>query len=190
MNAKPQTLPYFSLVILLVVCGLYACAQNKTIAAADSLKRKSNDSSQVKVTNESQIPKTLKADSVIKFAEKFIGLNYRRGGTSNRGYDCSGFTMMIFAKYGVRLPHTSAGQGLIGIEINTKNIQKGDLIFFKGRSRKGLRIGHVGMVISNKGEPVRFIHSSVSDGVRIDFLDSPYYRKRFVKVNRVVRWEQ
>jgi cell wall-associated NlpC family hydrolase len=98
--------------------------------------------------------------------------------------------MMVFAKYGIRLPHTSAGQALIGLEVNSKNIQKGDLIFFKGRSRRGRRIGHVGIVISERGQPVKFIHSSVSDGVREDWLSGDYYKKRFVKVMRIRQWEQ
>lgn len=190
MTHKPQLSYTILTSIVLILCCLNSCAQNKTVFASDSLKQKRNDSLQTKVTNTSPIPQTLKADSIINYAKKFIGLNYRRGGTSNRGYDCSGFTMMIFAKYGTRLPHTSAGQGLIGVEVNTKNIQKGDLIFFRGRNRRGSRIGHVGMVVSEKGKPVVFIHSSVGDGVRYDNLDSPYYRKRFVKVTRVVRWEQ
>jgi cell wall-associated NlpC family hydrolase len=56
---------------------------------------------------------------------------------------------------------------------------------FKGRGRRNRRIGHVGIVISEKGEPVRFIHSSTSDGVRIDRLEFDYYRKRYVKAVRL-----
>jgi hypothetical protein len=44
----------------------------------------------------------------------------------------------------------------------------------------------VGIVISKPGEPVRFIHSSVGDGVRIDRMDADYYRKRFIRVARVL----
>jgi len=59
------------------------------------------------------------------------------------------------------------------------------LILFKGRNRRSKNIGHVGIVISEKGEPVKFIHSSVSDGVRIDKLDAEYYKNRFVKTVRL-----
>lgn len=130
-------------------------------------------------------PKQSRADSIIQYAYTFMGDRYRRGGTGAKGFDCSGYTMTVFKHFGIRLPHTSAGQGLIGIEVNRANIRKGDLILFKGRSRRSARIGHVGIVISEKGEPVRFIHSSTGDGVKIDRLEFDYYRRRYVKTVRV-----
>lgn len=176
--------------IFLILCFLGSSSQSLNKGKVDSLSATLNDSLASKVTVWGLSTQNAVADSMIKFGKKYIGLHYRRGGTSNRGFDCSGYTMMVFAKYGIRLPHTSAGQALIGIQVNSKNIQKGDLIFFKGRSRRGRRIGHVGIVISERGQPVKFIHSSVSDGVREDWLLSDYYKKRFVKVMRIRQWEQ
>lgn len=176
--------------MLLVMCVLNLVSQVNIHKNIDSILTASNDSLKLKVTFLSPTPKILKADSMILFGKKYLGLNYKRGGTSNRGYDCSGYTMTVFRKFGIKLPHTSAGQGLVGMEVNSKNIQKGDLIFFKGRSRRRQRIGHVGIVISERGKPVKFIHSSVSDGVREDWLQSDYYRKRFVKVMRIANWVQ
>lgn len=124
-------------------------------------------------------------DSLIQYAYTFIGNRYRRGGTTSAGFDCSGYTMTVFKKFGIKLPHTSAGQGLVGVAVSRPNIKKGDLILFKGRSRKSSRIGHVGIVISEKGEPVRFIHSSTSEGVRIDRLEYVYYKRRYVKAVRI-----
>lgn len=129
--------------------------------------------------------KSNRADSLINYAYTFLGDRYRRGGTSARGFDCSGYTMTVFKKFGIKLPHTSAGQGLVGYEVNKSNIRKGDLVLFRGRNRRSRRIGHVGIVISEKGAPVRFIHSSTSEGVRIDRLDFEYYKKRFVKAVRI-----
>lgn len=126
------------------------------------------------------------ADSIIAFAYGFMGDRYRRGGTGAKGFDCSGFTMIVFRKFGIKLPHTSAGQGLVGYEVSQKNARKGDLILFRGRNMRSKRIGHVGIVISNKGEPIQFIHSSTSEGVRIDRAEAPYYKKRYVKTMRVL----
>ncbi len=128
---------------------------------------------------------TSRPDSLIQYAYSFIGDRYRRGGTGTAGFDCSGYTMTVYKKFGIKLPHTSAGQGLVGVPVTRENIKKGDLILFKGRSRKSSRIGHVGIVISEKGEPVRFIHSSTSEGVRIDRLEYVYYKRRYVKTVRV-----
>ncbi len=128
----------------------------------------------------------LHPDTLITYAKSFMGDRYRRGGTSEKGFDCSGFTMMVFRKYGIKLPHTSAGQSFMGVEVPKKLISKGDLLFFRGRNSRRRGIGHVGIVISEKGEPVQFIHSSSSSGVRIDRLDAEYYRKRFMKATRVL----
>lgn len=125
-------------------------------------------------------------DSLLEHAYSFMGRNYRRGGTGAIGFDCSGYTMTVFKHFGVKLPHTSAGQALIGVEVKPNQIQKGDLIFFRGRSRKSKRIGHVGIVVTEKGEPVKFIHSSTSEGVRIDRMDAPYYKVRYMKATRVL----
>ncbi len=134
----------------------------------------------------SEIAAHTRADSIINYAYTFLGNKYRRGGTSSKGFDCSGYTLTVYNKFGVKLPHTSAGQGLMGYAVNKSNVSKGDLIFFRGRNRRSNRIGHVGIVISEKGQPVRFIHSSVSSGVRIDRLDYDYYRKRYVKAVRIL----
>jgi cell wall-associated NlpC family hydrolase len=93
--------------------------------------------------------------------------------------------MTVFKEFGIKLPHTSAGQGLQGVVVPKQNIKKGDLILFKGRSRKSSRIGHVGIVISEKGDPVRFIHSSTSEGVRTDRLEFVYYKNRYLKTIRM-----
>lgn len=124
---------------------------------------------------------------IVHEALQYIGKNYRRGGTGKTGFDCSGFTMMIYRRYGIRLPHTSAGQALMGNEIKLKQVQPGDLVFFLGRNRKSKKIGHVGIVISNPGEPVTFIHSSVGHGVRIDKVEYPYYKVRYLKAVRVIK---
>jgi len=124
-------------------------------------------------------------DSLIDYSYTFLGDRYRRGGTGTKGFDCSGFTMMVFRNSGIKLPHTSAGQGLVGIEVSKNNIRRGDLILFKGRNRRSKSIGHVGIVVSEKGEPVKFIHSSVGDGVRIDRLEAEYYKNRYMKSVRL-----
>lgn len=124
-------------------------------------------------------------DSLVNVAFSYYGNRYRRGGTGGAGFDCSGFTMVVFKEMGIKLPHTSAGQGLMGFDVSRQNIQKGDLILFRGGNRRSRRIGHVGIVISEKGEPVKFIHSSTSEGVRVDQLDFAYYRNRYVKTVRL-----
>ena len=134
----------------------------------------------------SKVIYTSLADSIISYANSFSGKRYRRGGTGAKGFDCSGFTMIVYRKFGIKLPHTSAGQALVGYEVSLRNARKGDLILFRGRNMRSKRIGHVGIIITSKGEPIQFIHSSSSDGVRIDKADYPYYKKRYMKIVRIL----
>lgn len=161
-----------------------AVAQNVT-SAEDTTEKEIDSAAAQTITAIPKLASVTKVDSLIQHAYSFIGDRYRRGGVSAKGFDCSGYTMTVFKKFDIKLPHTSAGQGLVGVEVTKANIKKGDIILFKGRSRRSGRIGHVGIVISEKGEPVRFIHSSTSEGVRIDRLEFDYYRKRYVKTVRL-----
>ncbi|MCX6185570.1 MAG: C40 family peptidase [Bacteroidetes bacterium] len=161
---------------------MQAGSQIGTKSVSDSIMLSSKDSFIEKPVFRNNKTKT---DSILNYAFSFLGKRYKRGGIGKKGFDCSGYTMVVFSKFGLKLPHTSAGQGLIGIEVPKNNAKKGDLILFKGR-RSNKRIGHVGIIISNKGEPIKFVHSSTSEGVRIDALDGDYYRKRYVRIKRIL----
>lgn len=172
--------------ILLGFTAVFNMAVAQNVTAPEDTTEKEIDTTAVQtITPITKLPSATKVDSLIQHAYSFIGDSYRRGGSSAKGFDCSGYTMTVFKKFDIKLPHTSAGQGLVGVEVTKANIKKGDIILFKGRSRRSGRIGHVGIVISEKGEPVRFIHSSTSEGVRIDRLEFDYYRKRYVKTVRL-----
>lgn len=123
--------------------------------------------------------------NVINFAQKHLNIRYRSGGTTPKGFDCSGFTRFCFSKFGISLPHSSAAQGNVGQEINKAEAQPGDLIFFKGHSASGSRIGHVGMITEVIGDKIKFIHSAWNGGIRYDYLHADYYQRRFVGVRRV-----
>ncbi|AQG78386.1 C40 family peptidase [Spirosoma montaniterrae] len=124
--------------------------------------------------------------NVIDFARKHLAIRYRSGGTSTRGFDCSGFTRFCFSHFGISLPHSSAAQGNVGQPISKDDAQPGDLILFKGHSAGGSRIGHVGLITEVIGDRIKFIHSAWNGGVRYDYLHANYYQHRFVGVRRVV----
>ncbi len=121
------------------------------------------------------------APALIKRAMNYLGSPYRRGGSSARGFDCSGFTSYIYRQYGVNLPHNSAAQSRVGKPVARHELQPGDLVFFRTSRR---RISHVGIYIGNG----KFIHASSSRGrVRIDSLTEGYYNKRYAGARRVVQ---
>jgi len=120
---------------------------------------------------------TLNADrkSVIALAEKQLGTPYVWAGNSPDGFDCSGFTSYVFGQLGTDLPRRAADQYSKGTIVKEKSVQPGDLVFFDN----GSGISHVGIVISNPGEPLKMIHSSSSKGIIItDVSASEYWQNR------------
>jgi len=81
-----------------------------------------------------------------QFAKEHVGNPYVWGGTSlTNGVDCSGFTMQIYKKYGVKLPHSSVAQSKMGTGVTLAQAKPGDLIFYA----KGGTVNHVGIYIGN-----------------------------------------
>ncbi|MES2853071.1 MAG: LysM peptidoglycan-binding domain-containing protein [Bacteroidota bacterium] len=124
-------------------------------------------------------------DQLIERASENIGTRYRSGGTSKAGFDCSGLMCTTFGAFDIKLPRTSREQSGIGTKINTEEAQKGDLIFFKTNGRS--QINHVGMVVEVCEGEIKFIHSSVSNGVIISSTKEKYYEKNFSQINRVLQ---
>lgn len=71
--------------------------------------------------------------SIVKTAKKYVGTPYRSGGTTPKGFDCSGFTSYVYKKAGVKnLPRTTSGQRHVGKKISKKSAKPGDLIYSPG----------------------------------------------------------
>lgn len=116
----------------------------------------------------------------VKLAMQYKGKPYRYGGTSSRGFDCSGFTSYIYARLGRKLPHNAAAQSKLGRSVSRSQLKSGDLVFF--RTRGGRRVSHVGIYIGNN----QFVHASSGRGrVRVDTLGSGYYSNRYIGARRV-----
>lgn len=105
--------------------------------------------------------------SLVQFALQFVGNRYVWGGTSlTNGIDCSGFTMQVYARYGVGLPHHAASQPAYGKRISASEAKPGDLFFYGS----GSSISHVGIYIGNG----QIVHASnARTGIKIS---NAYYR--------------
>lgn len=98
---------------------------------------------------------------LVQYAKTFIGNPYVWGGTSlTNGADCSGFTLSIYKKYGVSLPHHAASQAKMGKAVTLAEAQPGDLVFY---SKNG-SINHVAIYIGG-GQVVHA--SSPKTGIKI-----------------------
>lgn len=96
--------------------------------------------------------------------------------------DCSGLLMVVFASYGISLPHNSQEQARYGMPVRDKNdLKRGDLVFFSRSYKTSQYITHSGIYIGDG----RFIHTSSSKGVTVTPLSDPYWEKRFAFGTRI-----
>ncbi|MBP8792786.1 MAG: LysM peptidoglycan-binding domain-containing protein [Lutibacter sp.] len=146
-----------------------------------SIKELTPDLIEAKVNSESN---AVIAEILIENASKYMGTPYRGGGTTARGFDCSGLMCTTFKEINMNLPRSSRSMVRHGAKINKSNAQKGDLIFF-ATGRKNI-VSHVGLVTEVNEGDIKFIHSSTSQGVIISSLNEDYYSKRFIQINRVL----
>jgi len=107
-------------------------------------------------------PSRAPRSGVVKIALRYLGARYVWAAAGPRTFDCSGFTMFVYAQVGVRLPHSSRSQINYGARVSRGNLQPGDLVFF------GSPIHHVGIYIGG-GKMVHAPHTG--DVVSIDPID-------------------
>lgn len=106
---------------------------------------------------------SLDGSAVIDIADNYNGVPYVRGGTTPKGFDCSGYTSYVYRQLGVNLPRTSASQAAWADRIDAADRQPGDLMFWSGRGgvhhvaiyagdgkmwdspRPGRRVGKIGI---------------------------------------------
>jgi len=111
--------------------------------------------------------------TLVKEAKKLLGSKYKYGGTSPKGFDCSGFISYVYQKIDLSLPRSSSAQSQKGKKITAGAAKAGDLLFFKF-SKKG-KIAHVAMVLSNDDKGLEVIHSTTSKGVIREKIDNSTY---------------
>lgn len=122
-------------------------------------------------------------DKMIRFGKSNLGVKYRSGGTNKDGFDCSGFVFATFKSVSITVPRSSGEMAKLGKIIDSDDIEKGDLVFFK--TDNSSVINHVGLVVEVDGDEVQFIHSATSKGIMISSSSEPYYQKTYVQANRV-----
>lgn len=121
-------------------------------------------------------------DKVIDLALAQVGKPYIWASANpNIGFDCSGLVYYVYKQVGISLNRTSYTQINNGVSVDSKDLRKGDLVFF---NNGGGRISHVGIYIGNN----QFVHaSSPGTGVIVSKLFGSYFGNTYVGARRIVK---
>ena len=171
---------HYSIVIsILLLLLLGSCKSSR-----NSVKVKPAD----RETAVTPVPHRLSSSSVdtemgqrlVSEARKWLGVPYSYGGNSRKGVDCSGMVVAVYRDAAsLKLPRSSADQHRYCRDISRKDLEAGDLVFFKGSS-KG-KVSHVGIYIGDN----KMIHASSSRGVIVSDLAEKYYISHYHASGRV-----
>ena len=116
---------------------------------------------------------------LISSSFQYVGVPYWFGGTTPRGFDCSGFTRYVFSQVGISLPRMADGQFSVGRPVSTEKLRPGDLVFFETYEPGP---SHVGIYIGNS----QFISATSSRGVVVADLFGYYWGERYIGARRVM----
>ena len=164
---------------------LYASRPSGSSSAAGVSSAASSIPAASAVSNGKTYTISASIDDLIAYAKSFLGVPYVYGGTSPKGFDCSGYTMYIFKHFGISLSHSATSQLGYGIPVTREELQPGDLVFFRDTNYSTKAASHVGIYIGNS----QFIHATSSRGgkyVDIDSLNEAYHSRVFTVGRRLI----
>ena len=163
----------------------YSKTRSITVAASKPNSDKVADKKKTTKKIKPRVAKNSEADKIVKSAMAYTGVRYKYGGTTKKGMDCSGLVYVALQKNDISFPRVSYVMANEGSRIKVNQVQKGDLLFFK-TTKRSKRINHVGLVVSNDGDEIKFIHSSSSRGVIVSSLREGYWNSAFIKATRIL----
>lgn len=132
-------------------------------------------------TDKAQAQSSGLAQQVVDYALQFVGYPYVYGGSSPRGFDCSGFTSYVYKHFGYNINRTASAQLNNGVAVSRSELQPGDLVMFRKNTSKPA--SHVGLYIGNG----QFVHACTSRvGVIVSSLSSNYYSTGFIGGRRII----
>lgn len=122
------------------------------------------------------------ASELIAYARRFLGVGYVYGGSTQYGFDCSGFTKYVFGNFGISLNRIAVDQSSQGIWVDKSRLVAGDLVFFA--TSGGTYVNHTGIYIGDGN----FIHASSGAGqVVISNLWGGFYSNTYINARRMIR---
>jgi cell wall-associated NlpC family hydrolase len=143
-----------------------AAAKAKAAAAAKA-------GSTTKATAPVVVPQGARASAIISIAMRYRGIAYVYGGTTPRGFDCSGFVQYVFKQVGLSLPRTADAQMRATRSIKAADARAGDLVFFVSSSGQATHVG----IVTAKGMMIDSPRTGKSISVRAIYSSKVVYRR-------------
>jgi cell wall-associated NlpC family hydrolase len=124
-----------------------------------------------------------KQTTVVETAISLQNIKYVFGGATPSGFDCSGYTMYVYNKIGITLPHSSSMQATKGTAVSRSNLKPGDLVFFAtdGVTRN---INHVGIYVGDN--MVLQAQTGTTQKIAIANLTNSYWSRVYVTARRLL----
>jgi murein DD-endopeptidase len=111
-------------------------------------------------------------------AISLLGAPYEWGGNGPTTFDCSGLVRFIHDQLGIFVPRTAAEQYSAATPVSVRDLEPGDLLFFRIKGR----ISHVA-IYTGEG---RFVHApQTGRPVELRMLDDDFYRPKLAGAGRL-----
>jgi lipoprotein Spr len=124
---------------------------------------------------------------LVDFARSLTGTPYKYGSVDPReGFDCSGFVTYVFNHFKIAVPRSSVDFTDVQRPVTLKEAKTGDLILFTGTDSTRKTVGHMGILVVNAGEEMKFVHAT--SGKAYGVTETPlnaYYQGRYMKTIRI-----
>ena len=128
-------------------------------------------------------------DALVAYAVTFEGIPYAYGKQSPvEGFDNSGFVNYVFKHFSVDVPRYTAEFAKVGQSITEDKAGPGDLILFSVSDNSKKTVAHVGIITSETGLPITFIHASSGKSRKVSITKmNTYYQKRLIGIRTLFR---
>ena len=143
---------------------------------APSYEEPGNEETEAPGNEETEAPSTSgTGQQIADYAVQFVGNPYVWGGTSlTNGADCSGFTLSVFANFGIGLSRTAESQSYGGTSVDFGSLQPGDLLFYNSTGS----IDHVAIYIGG-GQIVHAANSRKGIIISDAYYQTPVCARRY-----------